>query len=39
MANGRIVASGTHDELLAGCTIYREIYEQQNFASDGKEVE
>ncbi|MBP5610625.1 MAG: ABC transporter ATP-binding protein, partial [Clostridia bacterium] len=39
MDNGRIVASGTHDELLAGCTIYREIYEQQNFASDGKEVE
>ena len=38
MDNGRIVASGTHDELLAGCTIYREIYEQQNFASDGKEV-
>ena len=38
MENGRIVASGKHDELLAGCDIYREIYEQQNFASDGKEV-
>ena len=29
MENGRIVAAGDHSELLAGCDIYREIYEQQ----------
>ena len=40
MENGRIVASGKHEELLAGCTIYREIYEQQtaSVATDEKEV-
>lgn len=26
---GHIVASGKHDELLASCEIYREVYEQQ----------
>ena len=26
---GRIVASGTHDELLATCDEYRSIYESQ----------
>ena len=30
MDGGRIVASGTHDELMASNEIYREIYEQQN---------
>ena len=30
MDGGRIVASGTHDELMASNAIYREIYEQQN---------
>ena len=30
MDGGRIVASGTHDELMASNVIYREIYEQQN---------
>ncbi len=29
MDNGRIVAAGTHDELLGSCDIYREVYEQQ----------
>ena len=29
MDNGRIAAAGTHEELLAGCEIYREIYSQQ----------
>ena len=29
MDNGRITASGTHDELLNTSEIYREIYEQQ----------
>jgi ATP-binding cassette subfamily B protein len=26
---GRLVASGTHDELLSSCDIYREIFEIQ----------
>lgn len=26
---GRIVASGTHEELLASCSIYQEIYQSQ----------
>ena len=30
LESGRIVASGTHDQLLASCDIYRETYEQQN---------
>ena len=29
MDNGGIAAAGTHEELLQGCAIYREIYEQQ----------
>ena len=29
MDNGRIVATGKHDDLLSSCDIYREIYEQQ----------
>ncbi len=29
MENGEIVARGSHEELLSGCDIYREIYEQQ----------
>ena len=27
--NGRIIAQGTHDELLKSCDIYREVYESQ----------
>ncbi|MBO6019567.1 MAG: ATP-binding cassette domain-containing protein [Clostridia bacterium] len=40
MENGRIAAAGTHEELLSGCDIYREIYEQQtaSAAPDGKEA-
>ena len=39
MENGRIVASGKHEELLDGCDIYREIYEQQTAnAAPEKEV-
>ena len=30
MDNGRIVATGTHEELMASCDIYRETYLQQN---------
>ena len=29
MDSGRIMASGTHDELLATCDEYRSIYESQ----------
>ena len=29
MDNGRIIASGTHDELMQSAPIYREIYEEQ----------
>jgi ATP-binding cassette, subfamily B, multidrug efflux pump len=28
--DGKINAIGTHDELLKGCAIYREVYESQN---------
>lgn len=27
--DGRIVGIGTHDELLAGCEVYKEIYDSQ----------
>lgn len=30
MKSGKVDAVGTHDELMAGNEIYREIYEQQN---------
>ena len=29
MDNGKIVASGKHNDLLASCDIYREVYSQQ----------
>ncbi|MBP0987204.1 MAG: ABC transporter ATP-binding protein [Oscillospiraceae bacterium] len=32
--NGKIAASGTHDELMQGCDIYREVYEQQTNGGD-----
>ena len=39
MENGTIVARGTHDELLADCDIYREIYSQQiSGSAAGKEA-
>ena len=31
---GKIVATGTHDELLKTSDIYREIYEQQTKGGD-----
>ena len=34
---GRIIATGTHRELLAGCDVYREIYETQ-VSQNGKEA-
>jgi ATP-binding cassette subfamily B protein len=33
MDNGTINGFGTHDELLANNTIYREVYESQTGAS------
>lgn len=29
MDNGKIYAMGTHEELLCGCDVYREIYDSQ----------
>ncbi|MDE6850177.1 MAG: ABC transporter ATP-binding protein/permease, partial [Clostridia bacterium] len=39
--DGRISGVGTHEELMAGNAIYREIYESQMKGSDdsGKELE
>ena len=34
MEGGRVNAIGTHEELLAGNDIYREIYTSQNRAGD-----
>lgn len=33
---GKIVGQGTHEELLQGCPIYREIYESQFDSKDWK---
>ena len=33
MDEGQIVGIGTHEELLAGNEIYREVYESQNSGS------
>lgn len=37
MENGKIAASGKHDELLKTCRIYREIYDQQTSGGDHDE--
>ena len=37
MENGTIAAQGTHDELLATCEIYREIYTQQTRGGEDHE--
>ncbi len=37
MDNGRIQASGTHEELLRTSDIYREIYEQQTHGGEDNE--
>ena len=34
MDNGRVVAQGTHDELLASNEIYREVYDSQTKGGD-----
>ena len=34
MDGGKIVASGTHDELMKTCDIYKEVYEQQTNGGD-----
>ena len=36
MDSGRIAASGTHEELLASCDIYRETFEQQTQSTAGE---
>ena len=36
--DGCAVGIGTHDELLSGCEVYREIYVSQNKASADEEV-
>lgn len=35
--DGKIVASGTHEELLVKCSIYREVYESQQKGDDKNE--
>ncbi len=37
MEGGRIVAAGNHQELMASCTIYKEIYDQQTNGGDRDE--
>ena len=37
MENGTIAAAGTHEELLAACDIYREIYAQQTKGGEENE--
>ncbi len=35
--NGRIVDTGTHEELLNRCAIYREVYDSQTNGGDDHE--
>ena len=37
MEGGRIAAAGTHDQLLASCAMYQEIYAQQTKGGDDHE--
>ena len=37
MEGGKIAAAGNHDQLLASCEMYREIYEQQTRGGDDHE--
>ncbi len=37
MEGGRIAAAGNHEQLLASCEMYREIYEQQTRGGDHDE--
>lgn len=36
LKQGRIIASGTHDELQATCDFYRDLYRKQETSGDGK---
>ena len=38
MENGRIAQTGTHEELLLGSEIYREVYEEQTEGGDKDEA-
>ncbi len=38
MDGGKIIAKGNHEELLATCDIYREVYEQQVKGGDEDEA-
>ena len=38
MDDGRIVASGTHDELLVSCEIYKEVYTSQTKGGTNNET-
>ena len=37
MEGGKIAAAGNHDQLLATCAMYREIYEQQTRGGEDNE--
>ena len=37
MDNGSVVAKGTHEELLASCEIYQEVYHQQTKGDEDNE--
>ena len=39
MDNGKIYAAGNHEQLMAGCDIYQEIYEQQTQGKGGDEAD
>ncbi|MCD7708783.1 MAG: ABC transporter ATP-binding protein/permease [Clostridiales bacterium] len=38
MDDGRLAGAGTHEELLAGCEVYREIYDSQFKKEQGAKV-
>ena len=35
--DGKVVGSGTHEELLASCEVYQEIYYSQNKSGDERD--
>ena len=37
MEGGRIVAAGTHEQLLESCAMYQEIHAQQTKGGDDRE--
>ena len=37
MDGGKIVSAGKHEQLLSGCEIYREVYEQQTNGGEANE--